>query len=395
MPCPDGGTRRAHIFDRAVVEQDAWIVSDKSVMLAAGGTGGHLFPAFALAEALGRRGYAIDLVTDMRGDRYGTGFPARKIYQIPSATITGRSPLALARTGVTLAKGVVAARKILKEVRPSAVVGFGGYPSFPPLIAARILRIPSALHEQNAVLGRANRMLARGVTVIATSFESTRLLEGKALAKARFTGNPVRSAVLDWAERPYESPLPAGPIVLLVFGGSQGARFFSDTVPPALALLPPELRHRLRVVHQARAEDEEVVRERYKGLGIAAQVMPFFKNLPEIMAGASLVIARSGASTISELTVMGRPSILVPLPNALDNDQLYNARNLADAGGAWCIEQKDLSSNRLAVELQRLAADPNVLGAAARKAKALGKPDAVERLADLITELAERRIASR
>lgn len=356
-------------------------------MLAAGGTGGHLFPAFALAEELGRRGLAVDLITDMRGDRYGTGFPARKIYQVPSATLAGRSPVAAAKTAISLARGVRAAIKVMRQVKPGAVVGFGGYPSFPPLIAARMRRIPTALHEQNAVLGRANRMLASRVDVIATSFERTKLLEGPAAAKARYTGNPVRNTVIDWASRPYHAAGPGDRFHLLVFGGSQGARYFSEAVPPALIRLPLEQRRRLYVTQQCREEDLAAVKQAYLEADIAADCAPFFKNLPEIMATADLVIARAGASSVAELAVMGRPSILVPLPHALDNDQLQNATRLAESGGCWCIEQKDLTPDRLSAECTRLMTDPAALQRAAGAAKSQGRPDAVVRLADLVEGL--------
>ncbi len=360
-------------------------------MLAAGGTGGHLFPAFALAEELKRRGIAVDLITDMRGDRYGTGFPARQVYQIPAATLAGRSPLAAARTGVILARGVKAALDIFGSVKPSAVVGFGGYPTFPPLIAARWKRIPSALHEQNAVLGRANRMLAKRVTAVATSFEVTKLLDGPLKAKVRFTGNPVRDAVIDWAARPYRPSAAGETFNLLVFGGSQGARYFSDAVPPALAALPAEFKARLNVTQQCREEDLQRTRDAYSQAGITCEVAPFFKALPEIMANAQLVIARAGASSVAELTVLGRPSILVPLPHALDNDQLQNATRLAESGGGWCIEQKDLDPERLSGEIARLMASPDALAGAAAAAKAQGRPDAVIRLADLVEGLMGRR----
>ena len=356
-------------------------------MLAAGGTGGHLFPAYALAEELARRGITIDLVTDHRGDRYGSDFPARHTYQVPSATLGGKSPVALARTGFTLARGLIAARSLLKKVRPRAIVGFGGYPSFPPLLAAASLRIPSALHEQNAVLGRANRMLAKRVTAVATSFDKVKLLDAGLMAKVRVTGNPVRDAVIAQTARPYPALGPDTLLLLLVFGGSQGARYFSDTVPPALATLAPELRRRLSVVQQVREEDIDRVRAAYSGAGIKADVQPFFKNLPEVMAASHLVIARSGASSVAELAAIGRPSILVPLPHALDNDQLQNATRLAESGGAWCIEQKNLSPERLGQEITRLAADPGRLSKAAAAAKAQGRPDAVKRLADLVEEL--------
>jgi UDP-N-acetylglucosamine--N-acetylmuramyl-(pentapeptide) pyrophosphoryl-undecaprenol N-acetylglucosamine transferase len=363
-------------------------VTAPPILLAAGGTGGHLFPAYALAQELQRRGYPIELATDMRGDRYGTGFPARAVHQLHAATLSGRSPVAMARTGITLARGVREAFALIGQLKPAVVVGFGGYPSFAPLLAARLRRVPTLLHEQNAVLGRANRMLARRVTAIATSFEQTRFLDGPLVARARFTGNPVRDQVVAAAGRPYDSPDAGKPFKLLVFGGSQGARTFSDTVPPALALLPDALRRRLSIVQQCREEDLARVREAYAASGIQAETAPFFKALPETMAASHLVIARAGASSVAELTVIGRPSILVPLPHALDNDQLQNATRLAESGGAWCIEQRDLSPERLAGEISRLAAAPELLFRAAEAAAGRGRPDAVVRLAGLVEELA-------
>lgn len=361
-----------------------------SVMLAAGGTGGHLFPAYALAEELKRRAIPVDLVTDMRGDRYGTGFPARQIYQVPSATLAGKSPVAITKTAIALSRGVAAAYSLLGRVQPRAVIGFGGYPSFPPIVAARLRHIPAALHEQNAVLGRANRMLAKRVDAIATSFERVKLLDGALAAKARFTGNPVRDIVRAAAGHPYDPPVPGGPLRLVVFGGSQGARYFSDTVPPALANLPAAIRARLSVVQQCREEDLDRVRDTYARAGIRAELAAFFRNLPELMAASHLVIARSGASSVAELTVIGRPSILVPLPHALDNDQLNNATRLAESGAAWCIEQRALSPERLAREIEALAGETgrlHELTAMAAAARKLGAPDAVERLADLVEEL--------
>jgi UDP-N-acetylglucosamine--N-acetylmuramyl-(pentapeptide) pyrophosphoryl-undecaprenol N-acetylglucosamine transferase len=364
---------------------------NRLVLLAAGGTGGHLFPAFALAEELGRRGIAVELVTDMRGDRYGTGFPARKIHFVPSATLKGRSPLAVMKTAMTLARGFFSARRLLKETRPDAVVGFGGYPTFPPLLAARRLRIPTVLHEQNAVLGRANKALAKGVNAIATSFEKTKFLDGALLSKVHFSGNPVRAVVLEASKIAYKEITADGPLELLVFGGSQGARIFSDSIPPALARLSDDLRRRLIVNQQAREDDVARVREAYRAAGIRAEVAVFFKALPELMAQSHLVIARAGASTVAELAVIGRPSILVPLPHSLDNDQLQNATNLAESGGSWCIEQKDLQADRLAGEIERLAADSQSLVRAADCARRQGRPDAVERLADLVVGLIEQR----
>ena len=369
------------------------VTTGKSVMLAAGGTGGHLFPAFALAEELTRRGIAVDLVTDMRGDRYGTGFPARKVYQIPSATLGSRSPVAVAKTAFTLARGVKAASKLMAGVKPAVVVGFGGYPTFPPLIAARLKGIPTMLHEQNAVLGRANRMLGKRVSAIATSFEKTKLLDGPMLAKARFTGNPVRDTVIEWSSRPYQPSGSGQMFHLLVFGGSQGARYFSETVPNALKLLPEAQRRRLFVTQQCRAEDQAEVTAAYNTADphIGNEVAPFFKNLPEIMATAHLVIARAGASSVAELAVMGRPSILVPLPHALDNDQLQNATRLAESGASWCIEQKVLTADRLSAEISRMIDQPQALEAAAAAAKQQGRPDAVQRLADMVVGLMTRQ----
>lgn len=363
-------------------------MTDRPILLAAGGTGGHLFPAFALAEELQRRGRAVELVTDMRGDRYGTGFPAREVHRIPSATITGRDPLSMTKTALTLSRGVAKAFQMLGRVKPACVVGFGGYPSFPPLLAARMRGVPSALHEQNAVLGRANRMLARRVTTIATSFASVKFLEGELLAKARFTGNPVRGQVKALAATPYLEPGPEGEVRLVVFGGSQGARFFSDAVPPALVSMPPMLRQRLVVVQQARDEDLARVAEAYRAAGIRAEVQPFFKDLPERMAAAHLIMARAGASSVAELAVLGRPSILVPLPHAIDNDQLQNARELQAHGGAWCLPQSDATLERIAADITRLIATPGALATAAAAARQQGRPDAASTLADLVEGLA-------
>ncbi|HXF54229.1 MAG TPA: undecaprenyldiphospho-muramoylpentapeptide beta-N-acetylglucosaminyltransferase [Hyphomicrobiaceae bacterium] len=358
-----------------------------SVILAAGGTGGHLFPALALAEELARRGIPVDLVTDMRGDRYGADFPARSIFRIRAATPAVGSPLKALAAAVTLLRGIGEAFRLLGKVRPAAVVGFGGYPSFPPLVAARLRGVPAVLHEQNAVLGRANRVLVRMVARIATSFREVRLLEGSAAAKACLTGNPVRSAVLDCAGSPYHAPLPDEPLTILVFGGSQGARVFADVVPAALARLTADRRRLLKVVQQCRPEDLDRVRAAYIEAGIDAELATFFSDLPQRMAAAHLVVSRSGASTVAELAVIGRPAILVPLPHALDNDQLRNATTLERTGGAWCIPQAEFTPERLADEIERLASDPERLARAAAAVREQGRPDAVVRLADLVEEL--------
>lgn len=359
----------------------------RSVMLAAGGTGGHLFPAQALAEEFGVRGIPVDLVTDMRGDRYGPGFPARSIYRVPSATLKGRSPLAIARTAFTLGRGVRDAARLIGRVRPAVVVGFGGYSCVPPLVAASLKGIPTALHEQNAVLGRANRLLAARASLVATSFDRVQRVGAAVQAKVRLTGNPVRRAVLDRAGQPYPPAEGHQSFCLLVFGGSQGARFFSDAVPPGLARLPVEARARLKVVQQCRAEDLERVRAAYGQAGIDADLAAFFPDLPRRIGEAHLVIARAGASTVAELAVIGRPSILVPLPHALDNDQLQNATALAESGGAWCIPQERLTAESMATEIGRLMRDPQELEKAAAAALGQGRPDAAARLADAVLGL--------
>jgi UDP-N-acetylglucosamine--N-acetylmuramyl-(pentapeptide) pyrophosphoryl-undecaprenol N-acetylglucosamine transferase len=362
----------------------------KTVLLTAGGTGGHLFPAQALAGELLRRGWTVELATDERAGKYGTEFPARKVHIISSATIRGRNPFAVARTGLQLLSGTLQARKVIKDLKPDVVAGFGGYPTFPPMYAARLTGTPSILHEANAVMGRANKLLAKGVSAIATSVPIEGLpaeLAGKLVE----TGNPVRDAVLDASELAYSAPAPDSVLKLLVFGGSQGARFFSDLVPPALEHLPEKLRKRLRVVQQCRPEDMERVQKAYQDLGVEAECAPFFMDLPQRIAQAHLVICRSGASSVSELSVLGRPSILVPLPGAIDQDQAANAKVLEKAGGAWPIRQADLQPARLAQELIRFMNTPEMLEEAARAALTVAKPDAVKRLADLVESVAYQK----
>lgn len=355
----------------------------KTVLLTAGGSGGHLFPAQALADELIRRGWTVELATDERADRYGSDFPARKVHIIASETLRGRNPVALARTAVRLLRGTFEARKVIRALKPDVVAGFGGYPTFPPMFAARLTGTPSILHEANGVMGRANRLLAKGVTAIATSVPMDDLPRDYT-AKLVETGNPVRDAVLNASEVFYTPPDTYGPLRLLVFGGSQGARFFSDLLPPALEKLAPEIRARLNVVQQCRPEDMERVQAAYDALGVQAECAPFFQDMPQRMAQAQLVICRSGASSISELSMLGRPSILVPLPGALDQDQAVNARVVEKAGGAWPIRQADLDPDRLADELTRLMTTPQLLIDAAKKVRGLARPDAVKRLADLV-----------
>jgi UDP-N-acetylglucosamine--N-acetylmuramyl-(pentapeptide) pyrophosphoryl-undecaprenol N-acetylglucosamine transferase len=356
------------------------------VLLAAGGTAGHLFPAEALAVVLAKRGLTVDLATDRRAAHFK--FPARAVHLIPSATLRGRNPVALARTAALLALGTAQAWRLIGKIRPTIVVGFGGYPTVPPLLAASLRGVPSVLHEQNGVMGRANRLLASRVTAIATSFPTLVRLDPQLQPKIAFTGNPVRPQVIEAARALYAPPEPNGKLHLLVFGGSQGAHVMADIVPAAIALIDPALRARLAIVQQARGEDLDAVRGVYARLGVAAEPAAFFSDLPQRLAAAHLVISRSGASTVAELSAIGRPAILVPLPHALDQDQFANAGVLEAAGGAIRIEQRDFTPDRLASEIGRLAGDPVGLARMAKAAKSAGTIDAAERLADLVIKVA-------
>ncbi len=364
----------------------ATAMSGRPVLLAAGGTGGHLFPAQALAEALAARGIPVELVTDDRALRYGADFPARTVHHVPSATPTGGGSLDRARAILTLLRGTRAARRIIKRVRPRAVIGFGGYPTVPPMLAASLLKVPTILHEQNAVMGRANRFLARRVVAIAKGFDNLVIAHPALAAKARLIGNPVRPSVLEAAGSPYPA-FDGGALRLLVTGGSQGARVMSDIVPAAIGRLTPSERARLVIVQQARGEDEAEVREAYGALGLTAEVRPFFADLPARIAEAHLVIARAGASTVSELAVIGRPSILVPFPHALDQDQAANAALLERTGSAIVVRQADFTADWLADSLRLALADREGLQGRARAAHAAGITDAAARLADLVQTL--------
>ncbi len=358
----------------------------KLVLLSAGGTGGHLFPAEALAHELRHRGYRVHLVTDRRAQRFSAHFPADDIHVVPSATITSKNPIALARTGIALFRGLRESGRLMARLRPAIVVGFGGYPTLPPLMAATRAGIPAMIQEQNAVMGRANRFLAGRVDVIAGGF----LAPGTGVHgdKIVTTGNPVRPDVLEAAATPYAPPAADEPFHLLVFGGSQGARFFSEILPKAVDLLPESLRARLRITQQARPEDEDAVKTHYRESGIEAEIAPFFDGMAKRMAQAHLVISRSGASTVSELSVIGRPAILVPFPHALDHDQAANAAALSEKGGARVIRQSEMTAEALASQLSDLSGQPEQLAAMARQARETGRPDAARLLADLVEELA-------
>lgn len=356
------------------------------VLLAAGGTGGHVFPAEALAYELKARGYAVHLVTDSRAERYAGKFPADEIHVVPSATIGSKNPIAVAKALLTLWKGLRAARRLVTKLKPVAVVGFGGYPTVPPLLASTGLGVPSLIHEQNAVMGRANKALAKRVKAIAGGFLPE--TQGEYAAKTVATGNPVRPAVLAAADVAYTPSHAGEPFQLVVFGGSQGAQFFSAAVPAAICLLPNEVRARVSVTQQARPEDKDSVIASYKKLGVAADVSPFFGDMAERIAGSDLVISRSGASTVSELSVIGRPSVLVPYPHALDHDQAANAAALSAAGGASVIKQSELTPQKLSSLLLEAMNEPDRLAQTAAAAKATGKPNAAGALADLVEAIA-------
>ena len=358
------------------------------IVIAAGGTGGHLFPAEALAVALARRGVVIDLATDERATRYGAAFPAREVHLIPSATLRGRDVVSIMRTAARLSLGVAKAFRLFNRLRPAIVVGFGGYPTVPPLAAAVLRRIPTLIHEQNGVMGRANHLLAPFVRAIATSFPGVLDRDPRLAGKATQTGNPVRPAVAEASHIDYRQPDRGGPLRLLVFGGSQGAQIMADVVPAAIELLPVAVRVHVTVVQQAREENLANVRAFYTRLGVPAEVEAFYPDLPARIADSHLVIARSGASTVAELAAIGRPAILVPLPHALDQDQLANANVLQRAGGAIRLEQGLISPERLAEEIAKLAVEPDKLGAMAQAAKRLGAIDAAERLAELVLQVA-------
>jgi UDP-N-acetylglucosamine--N-acetylmuramyl-(pentapeptide) pyrophosphoryl-undecaprenol N-acetylglucosamine transferase len=344
------------------------------ILLAAGGTGGHLFPAEALARELQERGCAVELVSDDRVADFASTFPADAIHQVTSGTVTGSGLAGKLRGMLALAKGVLECRRLLKAVKPDAVVGFGGYPTVPPVLAASLMGIPTMLHEQNAVMGRANRFLSGRVKRIATGFDIN--------PAYAHVGNPVRKVVLDAAMTPMPDAIRGGRMRLLVFGGSQGARIMGEIVPPAIDLLSADLRMRLHITQQAREEDMARVSADYTRMGVEHECAPFFRDLPHRIAASHLIIGRSGASTVAELAVIGRPSILVPLPGSLDQDQAANAQVLADQGAAEIMLQKNFTPDALAKRLTGIMTEPEALMDIGAKARAMGIHDAASRLAD-------------
>ena len=357
-------------------------------ILAAGGTGGHMVPAHVLALELRARGADVHLVTDARGLRFPGLFDG-----VPRTVVDSGSPgrsgwRNLPAVALSIWRGRGAARALFRELKPAAVIGFGGYPALPSLLASLSLNIPSLVHEQNAVLGRVNRFLAPRVARIAVSYARVRRLEDRWSARTVMTGNPVRAAVIAARAVPFDADTPA--LRLLVTGGSQGAAILNTIVPAAVALLPEALRARLSVVHQGRDQDADSVRATYNAAGVSNEVRAYFEDLPREIAAAHIVIARSGASTVAELAVAGRPAILVPLPIATDDHQTDNAGALAAAGGAVVIPQPRFTAERLCAALTTWLADPKALAVAAAGARSVGHPDAAARLADLVIETGTR-----
>ncbi|GAB4573098.1 MAG: undecaprenyldiphospho-muramoylpentapeptide beta-N-acetylglucosaminyltransferase [Rhodothalassiaceae bacterium] len=358
--------------------------------LVAGGTGGHMAPAFALASEMKRRGHRLSVISDRRGMSVPGLFSAEECHVLETGHMSG-SLTARIGTGARVLGNIGKSRAILKAERPDIVVGFGGYPALAALVAARSLGIPICLHEQNAVLGRVNRLLAPFAALTALSFAGTARLPRRARHRAVLTGTPVRREIAELAKHPYPKLDEEHMLRLLVVGGSLGAHVLSEVVPDALSLLPEHLKRRLQVTQQCRPEDLERAASRYRESGIAAELMPYINDMPERLFWCHLAICRAGASTLAELAAAGRPGIFVPLPGAADDHQTANARHFSDNGAGWTLPQADFNPKTLARSLQSLARDPDRLARAAAAARALGMPDAAAHLADAIEGLARRK----
>ena len=354
------------------------------IVLSTGGTGGHIFPAQALAGAMLARGYRLELITDRRGDAYNGPLDNVTTHAIQAAGVSGRGLFAKLAALGRLTAGYFQARKLLRNLEPDVVVGFGGYATVPTLLAASHLGIKTAIHEQNAVLGRANRVLAPRATRVATAFKTTAFLRNADRGKSVWTGNPVRPEIVAVRQTPLPALDPESAIELLIIGGSQGASKFSNVVPAALAALPDDLRRRLRVTQQCRKEDLAKVREDYAQAQIKAELASFFGDIPLRLTAAHMLICRAGASTMAELTTAGRPAILVPYPHAIDDHQTINAARLCDSGGAWMIPDRDFTPETLSDRLVSLFSMDSTLAMAARCAAQIGMPEATERLADVV-----------
>jgi UDP-N-acetylglucosamine--N-acetylmuramyl-(pentapeptide) pyrophosphoryl-undecaprenol N-acetylglucosamine transferase len=362
-------------------------------VLAAGGTGGHMVPAHALAAELRSRGHGVMLITDSRGARYPGLFESVPVHILPAGRLGG-GPLSWLKALRQVARGRGMAKRLYREHRPDAVVGFGGYPAFPALLAASSSRIPTVLHEQNAVLGRVNRLLVGEAAAVATAYDQVERLKPKYIDKTVLVGNPVRAEVAKLGELPFPPFDDFAPLKILVTGGSQGASVLGLVVPEGLAMLHGKLRRRLQVVQQCRPDDLGVVRTRYSDLGIPADLMTYIEDMPEKLADAHLVIARAGASTIAELTAAGRPAILIPYPSATDDHQTANAREMSEAGGARTIQQSSFTPQVLARQIEAMADDPVALNNAASRALSVGRPHAARDLADLVERVGNEGSAS-
>jgi len=358
-------------------------------VLAAGGTGGHMVPAHALAAELKRRGHGVLLITDDRGARFPGLFDGVPVHILPAGRLGG-GPIGWLKAARAVVAGRGQAKRLYKEHRPDAVVGFGGYPAFPSLLAASAMRIPTVLHEQNAVLGRVNRLLAGEAEAIGTAFATVERLKDRFAGKTVLVGNPVRESIARLGELPFPPFDEIAPLKILITGGSQGATVLGEVVPEGLGLLQPSLRRRLQIVHQCRPDDIERVRKRYAELGIPAELMTYIEDMPEKLADAHLIIGRAGASTIAELTAAGRPAILVPFPAATDDHQTANAREMTAAGGARTIQQANFTPTVLARQIEAMAADPVALNNAASRALSVGRPHAARDLADLVERIANK-----
>ena len=355
-------------------------------VLAAGGTGGHMIPAHALAAELRSRGHGVLLITDQRGARFPGLFENVPVHILPAGRLGG-GPLGWLRAGRSVLAGRREARALYREHRPDAVIGFGGYPAFPSLVAASSMRIPTLLHEQNAVLGRVNRLLAGKAAAIATAYTQIDRLKPRHRHKVVLVGNPVRHQIARLGEAPFPPFDEFAPLKILVTGGSQGASVLGQVVPKGLGMLGPSLRMRLQVMQQCRPDDIEQVREHYAALGIPAELMTYIEDMAAKLGEAHLFIGRAGASTIAELTAAGRPAILVPYPSATDDHQTANARDISKAGGARTIAQPQFTPQVLARQIEAMAADPQALSNAAARSLSVGRPNAARDLADLVERI--------
>jgi len=358
-------------------------------VLAAGGTGGHMIPAHALAAELKGRGHGVLLITDERGARFPGLFQDVPVHILPAGRLGG-GPIGWLKAMGSVVKGRGEAKRLYRDHRPDVVIGFGGYPAFPSLLAASAMNIPTVLHEQNAVLGRVNRLLAGDAEAIGVAYDEVDRLKPKLADKVVLVGNPVRSEIAKLGELPFPPFDEVAPLKILVTGGSQGASILSKVVPAGLGMLAPTLRRRLQVVQQCRPEDIERVRAQYADLGIPAELMTYIEDMAEKIADAHLVIGRAGASTVAELTAAGRPAILIPFTAATDDHQTANAREMVKAGGARAIQESSFTPDVLARQIEALAMDPVALGNAAARALSVGRPHAARDLADLVERIANR-----